>query len=357
MNTMKKMLLIILLLIPFKVVAMSASSAIVMDLNSNRVLYEKNIHEQRLIASTTKIMTCIIAIENASLNKEVIVGDEVLKAYGSAIYIEVGEKLTLKDLLMGLMLRSGNDAAVVIASFVAKDMDSFVKLMNDKAKEIGMQDTIFYNSHGLEEQDGKGNLSTAYDMALLTSYAMKNNTFRKIFATKKYIAKTNYKTYSWTSKNKLIHHNDFITGGKTGFTKKARRTLVTTASKNNIDLVIVTLNDPNDFQDHISLYNNIFNKYESLLVLDKNNFRIKEDTFYKDNRLYIKNSYYATVTEDEKDDLEIKYILKKNKRIKNNDIVGKVQVFLNDELLHSDIIYVSVKKEKWYQRLIGWFKW
>ena len=351
---MKKILIIILLIIPIKVCAISASSAIVMDINNNRILYEKNIDDQRLIASTTKIMTCLVTIENIDLDKEIVVGEEVLKAYGSAIYIEVGEKLTIKDLLMGLMLRSGNDAALVIAKAVANDMDSFVILMNKKAKEIGMNNTIFYNNHGLEQEDGKGNLSTAYDMALLTSYAMKNNTFKKIFGTKKYTTKTNYKSYSWKSKNKLIHQLDYITGGKTGYTKKARRTLVTTASKNNIDLVIVTLNDPNDFQDHKSLYESIFNKYSSLVVLDKDNFKIKKDDYYKDKKLYIKNNYFVTVTDEEKNKLNIKYILEKNNRVKNGDIVGKANIYLDNELLHTENIYVMVKKNSFWH---GWFKW
>ena len=193
-------------------------------------------------------MTAIVTIEYADLDKNVEVGDEILEAYGSAIYIELGEKLTLRDLLYGLMLRSGNDAAVVIAKNVAGSMDNFAMMMNEMASKIGMKNTYFYNAHGLEEEDGSGNTSTAYDMALLTKYAMTNSEFRKIFGTKKYTVKSNYKTYTWVSKNKLIHDYDFITGGKTGFTEKARRTLVTTGSNNNINLVVVTLNDPNDFR-------------------------------------------------------------------------------------------------------------
>ena len=233
---MKKLILsFVLLVLPIKVSAITASSAIVMDLNSNRVFFEQNIHEQRLIASITKIMTAIVAIEYGNLDDTYEVSEEVLDAYGSAIYIEMGEKLTLKDLLYGLMLRSGNDAAVVIAKNIAGSMEAFAMLMNETASKIGMTNSYFYNAHGLEESDGTANLSTAYDMALLTKYAMENETFREIFATKNYSVKTNKKSYSWTNKNRLLHEYDFITGGKTGFTKKARRTLVTTASSNNID--------------------------------------------------------------------------------------------------------------------------
>ena len=306
---MKKILLFVILLIPFNVSAISASSAIVMDLNSSRIIYEANIHEQRLIASITKIMTCIVTIENVDIDKKVKVDEDVLKAFGSAIYIEVGEELTIKDLLMGLMLRSGNDAAIVLAKNVAGSMDEFVYLMNELASNIGMKDTIFYNNHGLDEGEYKGNISTAYDMALLTKYAMNNKTFRNIFKTKEYITKSSYKTYKWKNKNKLLHRYDYITGGKTGFTKKARRTLVTTASKNNI--------------------------------------------------LYIKHDYYLPIKDDELKDIKIKYVLTKNKHAINNDIVGQANIYLNNKIMHKANIYfkkIHHKKKSFLSRLSGWLK-
>jgi len=334
---MKKILLILLLLIPIKVFAISASSAIVMDLNSGRVLYSNNINDEKLIASTTKIMTCLIAIRYGDLDEKVTVSEEVLKAYGSAIYIEVGEEITLRDLLYGLMLRSGNDAAIVIAEAVSGSMEEFVYLMNDTAKTIGMKNTVFYNNHGLEESDGRGNLSTSYDMALLTREAMQDETFREIFGTKKYTTKSSYKAYSWTSKNKLIHKYGYITGGKTGYTEKARRTLVTTASKDNKNLVIVTLNDPNDFSDHITLYESMFSKYEAVKVLDKTNFKIENETYYKADNFKILNDYYALVTEKEKDRLELKIELKKLKNYHNNSLVGEAKIYLGENILHSKI--------------------
>lgn len=359
---MKKFIFIVLLTIfPLKVVALSASNSIVMDLNSGRILHENNINDQRLIASITKIMTCIVTIETSDLNEEIEVGEEVLKAYGSAIYIEVGEKLTLKDLLYGLMLRSGNDAAVVIAKNVAGSMENFALLMNEMANKIGMKNSYFYNSHGLEEDGEIGNLSTAYDMALLTKYAMENKIFREIFGTKKYTVKTNYKTYSWTNKNKLLHNYEYITGGKTGFTEKARRTLVTTASSNNIDLVIVTLNDPNDFLDHKNLYEEIFRNYEAVKVLDKNNFEIKEDTIYKNDELYILKDVYIPVTKDEKKNIEIKYKLYNNKNYLDNDKVGVAEIYIKDSLIDEVNIYVLKESKKenlsWWDKLLRWLKW
>ncbi len=359
---MKKILLLLTLffIFPFKVMGISASSAIVMDLNSGRVLYKNNINDEKLIASTTKIMTCLIAIRYGNLESKVTVSEDVLKAYGSAIYIEVGEEITLKDLLYGLMLRSGNDAAIEIANAVAGSMESFVYLMNETAKAIGMKNTVFYNNHGLEESDGRGNLSTAYDMALLTKEAMKDESFRKFFGTKNYTAKSSYKTYTWTSKNKLLHRYDYITGGKTGYTEKARRTLVTTASKDNKNLVVVTLNDPNDFQDHIELHESMFTKYNAIKVLDKENFKVENESYYKKGNLKILNDYYALVTEKEKNNLELKIELKKLKKFHNNSIVGEAKVYLGEELLHIEKIYVEKVKEAkeltFWDKLVRWFK-
>ena len=359
---MKKLIFLLLMLFPIKVLAISASSSIVMDLDNGRILHANNIHDERLIASITKIMTAIVTIECADLDTVVTVGEEVLSAYGSAIYIEVGEKLTLRDLLYGLMLRSGNDAAVVIATNVAGSMENFSLLMNEMASKIGMNDTYFYNAHGLEEDSGEGNTSTAYDMALLTKYAMDNATFREIFGAKNYRVKTNYKTYSWTSKNKLIHNYDFITGGKTGYTEKARRTLVTTGSNNNINLVIVTLNDGNDFQDHITLYEEIFRNYEAVKVIDKEKFEVKEDSEYSDDTLYVMEDIYVPVTNSEKSNLRIEYELYKDNEYIDGDKVGVVKIYLKDDLVREESIYVLVEDDNeenlsWWEKLLRWLKW
>ena len=358
---MKKLIFLLILLFPFKVSALSASSSIVMDLDNGRILHANNVYDERLIASITKIMTAIVTIEYADLDKSVEVGEEILDAYGSAIYIELGEKLTLRDLLYGLMLRSGNDAAVVIAKNVAGSMEAFAMLMNEVADRIGMDNTYFYNAHGLEEDDGSANTSTAYDMALLTKYAMENETFREIFGAKNYTVKTNYKTYSWTSKNKLIHNHEFITGGKTGFTEKARRTLVTTGSNNNINLVVVTLNDPNDFQDHLDLYEQIFREYEAVKVIDKDTFEVSQDNVYKDDTLYVLEDIYVPVTKEEKGNLIIEYELYKNNKYVDGDKVGSVRIYLGDELVREESIYVLVeeKEEKlsWWERFLRWIKW
>lgn len=350
---MKKILLLFILLIPIKVDAISASSYVVIDMDSNNVLYSYNSDEKRLIASISKIMTCIVAIENTDINKEVVVGDEIFAAVGSNIYIEKGEKLTISDLLYGLMLRSGNDAALSIAKNVSGSIDDFVVLMNQYAKKIGMTNTIFSNPSGLENKEGLGNISTSYDMALLTSYAMKNSTYKKIVSTKNKTVKSNLKSYSWINKNKLLSH-DFITGGKTGFTKKARRTLVSTASKDNMNIVIVTLNDPDDFDDHLDLYQKVFNDYQSYFILNKKNFEVA-NVYYPSDTLYIKNNYKLTLKKGANIIEDVKLL--KIHNYDNNDVVGYVSVKVDDKEVHRESVYVKkIIKKKWYQKLLNYFK-
>ena len=334
---------------------------VVIDRKSSTVLVGKNEYAKKKMASTTKIMTSLIIIENCNLSDTVTISKKASNTGGSRLGLKTGDKITVHDLLYGLMLRSGNDAAVVIAKNIAGSMEAFAMLMNETASKIGMNDSYFYNAHGLEEDDGTGNLSTAYDMALLTKYAMENETFREVFGTKEYSVKTNKKSYRWTNKNKLLHEYDFITGGKTGFTKKARRTLVTTASSNNIDLVIVTLNDPNDFDDHLTLYTEIFKKYEAIKVLDKKKFEIKDDTEYEDDTLYINEDVYIPVLNEEKNSISVKYELYKNNSYMNGDVVGSAKIYIKEELVKEVNIYVEKHGEKenlsWWDKLLRWLGW
>ena len=357
---MKKVVFFVLLLLPINVFAMSASSMIAVDLDNDYVYYEYNASEKRLIASITKILTAIVTIENTNINKEITVGEEVLKAYGSAIYIEVGEKITIKDLLYGLMLRSGNDAATVLAFNVAGSMEGFANLMNELASKIGMTNSHFVNSHGLEENNGNANISTAKDMAILTKYAMNNEVFRKIFGTKKYVAKTSEKTYSWTNKNKLLHSESYVTGGKTGFTEKARRTLVTTASRNNTNVVVVTLNDGNDFADHKNMYEKIFKNYKAVKVLDKNKLKIKDEKVYINDTLYLDEDIYVSV-KNKSDKIDISYELYKNEKYASGDVVGYVTIKLNNKMVRKEKIYVKVTKQaekvSFWDKIKRWLGW
>lgn len=321
----------------------SASEYILMDMTTGRILEGKDYNNPRLIASITKIMTAVLAIESNKLDKKVVVDDTILKAYGSGIYIEVGEELTLKDLLYGLMLRSGNDAALMIAKYVSSDVDKFVEQMNKKAQEIGMRNTTFVNPSGLDNDDS-GNYSTAYDMALLTKYAMQYKSYREIVATKSYTLKTNKKTYVWKNKNKLLNY-DYITGGKTGYTEKAKRTLVSSASSNHIDLIVVTIRDSDDWNTHKGLYERAFSDYKAYQFLDKNKFEVPKDEYYE-GELYIKNDVFIPVKEDELEKVKGKVVLEKKKNYKNGDKVGKYVIYLDKEVLYEEDIFIKVAKKE-----------
>ncbi len=253
----------------------SAHNAVLMEKESGRVLYEKRAHEKQSIASITKVMTAIIAIESGKMNETVTTSRRAIHTEGSSIYLEQGEKMSLEDLVYGLMLRSGNDAAVAIGEHVGGSVEGFVYLMNEKARWLGMDNTDFANPHGLEADN---HYSTAYDMALLMRYAMDNKKFQSISNTTMYKAKT--RTYAWKNKNKLLTAlYEHCTGGKTGFTKKAGRTLLTTAHKNDTDLIVVTLNGPNDWNDHIQMYEWGFKNHEPAFAEQE---ETAETSFFED---------------------------------------------------------------------------
>ncbi len=329
----------------------TSKSSIVMDIDTGRILYEKNPEERRLIASTTKIMTAILTIENCNLNEFVVVGDEVLRMYGTNIYIEVGERITVKDLLYGLLLRSGNDAATVLANHVGESEEKFVAMMNNKAKLLGMNNTIFENPHGLD--DDTKNYSTAHDMALLSAYAMKNPTYREISSTKKYSTKTENKSYLWYNRNKLLSTYEFCTGGKNGYTPNAGRTLVTTATKNNLNLTVVTLNDANEYATHQTLYETAFSKYYNYVIVDKDKFII-DDNKYK-NLAYIKSSFKYPLTKSEKESIttEISLLDKPTSSQK----IGYITIKLSNQKIGQVNIYQRRKdQEKKDSSILSKFK-
>ena len=305
-----------------------STNAILIDQDSKRVLYQKNISEKHLIASTTKIMTAVLAIESGKLDEKVKITDEMTKSHGSGIYITKGEKITLRDLLYGLILRSGNDAALAIEQYLGGH-DKFIQKMNEKAKKIGMKNTIFYNSSGLDD-DEKGNFSTVYDMAILMAYANNLYDFREIDSTKKIMVKTSEKTYIWTNKNKLLFTYKYATGGKTGYTKKAKRTLVTSASKNSINLIAVTFNDKDDFNTHKKLYEYGFNNYKNYLILNKNNIKIDG------KKVKIKNNYYFLMSNNERGNITTHLRLYKSPK---NKKIGYIEVFFKDKSVHKEEVY------------------
>ncbi|MDE7011586.1 MAG: D-alanyl-D-alanine carboxypeptidase [Oscillospiraceae bacterium] len=226
-------------------VSTSAASAVLLEGESGRVLYAQNADEERLIASITKIMTAVVALEHGDVNKRYTVTAEDM-AEGSSMYLKPGDQLTLEELLYGLMLVSGNDAALAAAHCVSGDTASFVELMNETAARLGMTHSHFANPNGLDAQD---HYSSAGDMAKLTAYALKNEAFRRIVST---VSVTIGERYL-ANHNKLLQRYDGCLGVKTGYTKAAGRTLVTAAERDGMTLVCVTLCDGDDWNDHISL--------------------------------------------------------------------------------------------------------
>ena len=241
-------------------------SYIVYDSLNQYVVEGRNIDYLQSVASISKIMTAILAIENSRLDKKITVDETINKAYGSCVYIHIKDQITIQDLLYGLMLRSGNDCALMLAKSVGGSVDHFVEMMNKKAKDLGMKYSHFSNPSGLDEED-EGNLSTVKEMAMLYRYCCQNPLFNQIVKTKEY-KRLDGKGY-WHNKNRLLKEYPYCVGGKTGYTKKAKRTLITRAVKNHIDLIIVTFNCGNDFEFHQKKYEDCFKDYEKMILFDK----------------------------------------------------------------------------------------
>jgi serine-type D-Ala-D-Ala carboxypeptidase (penicillin-binding protein 5/6) len=344
---------LIIVNIPQKVdasVSVSAASAVLLEQKSGRILFEKDAHTKRRIASITKIMTAKLAIESGKMNEYVKVSEQATRAEGSSVYLKPGEKIKLKDLVYGLMLRSGNDTAVAIAEYVGGSVEGFAYLMNLKAREIGMLNTHFSNPHGLD--DNEDHYSTAYDMAVLMRYAMQDKTFKEISGTKVYRAANPTEDWDrvWKNKNRLLTKYKYTTGGKTGYTKRAKRTLVTTAAKGDMSLIAVTLNGPDDWNDHISMYESGFKGFDMAEVLSKGKIDDVKIKSYK-NHLYVKKTIVYPVTSEEMDLFSIKFKLNKPAEKFDNDqkteeIVGKAEVYLDGRVVQETPIYYQNVPEK-----------
>jgi D-alanyl-D-alanine carboxypeptidase (penicillin-binding protein 5/6) len=235
-------------------VSTSATSAVLIDVDSGRVLYAQNADARMRIASTTKIMTALVAIENGTLSDVVTVKRDATLAEGTSMYLRAGEQLTLETLLYGLLLCSGNDAAIAVADAVGGSQKKFVAMMNDRAAELGMTGSSFANPNGL---DAEGHYSTAADMARLACAAVQNATLMRIASTRS----VTIAGRTMTNHNKLLHLMDGCIGLKTGYTRAAGRTLVSCAVRNGQRLAAVTLQDGNDWADHETLYEYGFTTY------------------------------------------------------------------------------------------------
>ena len=243
-----------ILFLPVKASAISAKCAILIDAQTGRVLYEKQAEEKSLIASTTKIMTALVICEQTNVLDRVKIPKEAVGIEGSSMYLKEGEVLTVQELLYGLMLQSGNDAAVALAIYCGGTVEGFTELMNDKAHRLGMTQSHFANPNGL---DSPGNYSTARDMAILTAYAMQNPIFAQTVSTKTItIGERCLRNH-----NKLLWQLEGANGVKTGYTKAAGRILISSVTRMGRQLIAVTFNAPDDWQDHKTLIEDGFSRF------------------------------------------------------------------------------------------------
>ncbi len=259
----------------FGVAQAASASYAVIDADTGRLLYGSSPHVKMPIASLTKMWTALVAVENAELDMEVTISHEAGLAEGSSIYLEPGEKVKLETLLYGLMLRSGNDAAHAIAESVGGSVEGFVDLMNEKALFYGLKNTYFTNPSGLHHEF---HISTAYDTALMLKYAMDNENFREIATTITYNS-TDKLTHgtNWLNKHRLLRENVGAIAGKTGFTKIAGRTLATYFEKDGKRVIVVTLNESNDWQVHKYLAEKAFDEYKAVTIADKGTYQVNKN--------------------------------------------------------------------------------
>ncbi|NLB32416.1 MAG: D-alanyl-D-alanine carboxypeptidase [Tissierellia bacterium] len=333
-----------------------SESAVLIDANSGTILAQKNADKKMYPASLTKIMTAILAIEMGELTDVITVDDDTPhEIYGSHIALEEGEILTLKDLLHALMLPSANDAASTIAKHYGGSLDGFVKLMNQKAKDLGAFNTNFNNPHGLHDLN---HYSTAADMALITQYAMKNETFKKIVATTKYeIQTTNKKDEPryFTTLNKLLFNTgynqilvdgvyispyyEYATGAKTGYTPEAGNCLVATATKDGTELIAVTMKGISleMYQDVHNLFNYGFKEYENTILINKDTYIKNVKITNGDSKeisIITENDLTALVEKDSLGDIKSNVIMDDiTLPIEKNAVVGKIEYTLNNEVI------------------------
>jgi len=333
------------------------SAGIVMDVLTGKVLYEKNAHAPLEPASTTKIMTAILALEKGNLSDIVITGKEPPLVDGSKIYLEEGERLTLEQMLYGMMLNSGNDAAVAIAEHIGGTVDSFVKMMNEKAREIGAYNTTFVNPSGLPAE---GHITTAYDLALISRYALLNlPEFRKIVATK--TESIPWQGQEWDRQlvnlNKLLWNYEGADGVKTGYTSRAGHTLVASATRNGWQLISVVLkSDTNIWSDSAALLDYGFNNFEIRNVIGENVNISEEKVKYGDSVKLITKNGFSTVLEKNSLPIRKKVVIYPDIKapISKGEVLGQLEFFQGENLLgRIDLIAANDVERKIYT--FWWF--
>jgi len=308
-----------------------AQSYIVIDSDSGRIIGSRNPNEKLPIASTTKILTTILAIENIeNIEKKIEVPAKCTGIEGSSIYLQPKQIVSIKDLLYGTMLRSGNDAAATLAAFAGRNCeDGFIDLMNKRAVELGAFNSSFSNPHGLNDEN---HYSTAYDLALISRHAMKNDTFKTISSAESYKAESMNTVFY--NKNKVVHQYEYGNGIKIGYTKAAGRCLVASAEKDGTEIIVVVLNDGNWFQDSYKIFDWAFENYKNYQIAEAGQFAGRDSD---GKPVFISESFSYLLTEEEKDKVRFEtkstapMILNKD----NKAICGEYNVYLGEELIHT----------------------
>ena len=335
----------------------SAKAMCVMEASSKRVLNSKNMNEKLAMASTTKIMTAITAIENCKdLDEKFEISPKAVGISGTSLYLRKGEVFSVRDLLYGLMLISGNDASFAIGEHVGGDINTFVKMMNETALKIGASNSHFDNTHGL---DSKTHYTTAYDLALITSYAMQNHIFKEIVSTKNTkITNADGKTRYLKNKNKLLNSFDGCNGVKTGFTDDAGRCLVSSAERDGMTVVCVVLNCGPMFEECSRHMENAFENYklydltemyqfENVLPVTNGRSQSVEVCTY--------GKYFYPLKESELNKVKITYDIEKtlDAPIEKGQIVGEVKIYIDNNLHFSEKIFTieSVRRNSIWQKL------
>lgn len=323
-----------------------SESAVVIDQRTDRILYAKNIDEEKAMASTTKIMTAIVAIENGDLDDIVTISENAAGIEGSSIYLEEGEQLTLEELLYGLMLRSGNDAAYAIGEHIGGgNIENFIDMMNRKAKEVNANNTHFTNPHGLDHEK---HYTTARDLAKITSNAMENETFKKIVSTKKITI--SWPNHEWNrslqNKNKMLWNYNGGNGVKTGYTSKAGKCLVSSALQNDMQLISVVLKANDIWKESSDILDYSFEKYNPYTIVKKDDYlrSISVENGGKDRiKTYSSKDIIIPVSEGELDELDVRIDLprKIEAPVIKEQIIGKLEIFIHGEKIDSTDIYVK----------------
>lgn len=321
----------------------SAKAMCVMEASSGRVLYSKNQNAQLPMASTTKIMTAITAIENCNdLDEKFEISPKAVGISGTSLYLRKGEAFSIRELLYGLMLVSGNDASVAIGERIGGDVNTFVEMMNTTASKIGATNSHFDNTHGL---DSKTHYTTAYDLALITSYALDNDTFREIVSTKNTkITNTDGKTRYLKNKNRLLNSLDGCIGVKTGFTDDAGRCLVSACERDGMRLVSVVLNCGPMFEESATLLESGFNEYKMYDVTQGYDFNkfVKVENGRKEFVTVGTNGGYSyPLKANEMEKLTYIYKLPSTlpSPVEKGKEIGEVKVYFGNDLLFSEKIY------------------